>query len=270
VTSAANIGLLTGALGSAAAGVDFVEAGAWYDAPGRTLAAYGRYVDAHKDGSRRVRVIGEPVWHGRTSLEEAEWIRYESVINAAFAGQPAWIVCPYDERTLPARIVAAAGRTHPQLLAGHGVRASAAYVEPDAFTCAGDHLPLPPPPGTAAEIGFDGDLHLMRGRVKAAAERLGLPKEPMERLLLAVNEVATNAVEHGGGHGRILMWAEETSVVCDVTDPGRLQARLPGYLPPDPGTGRGHGLWVARQLCELLEIRSGSSGTQVRLHLARA
>ncbi|WP_188194928.1 sensor histidine kinase [Nonomuraea sp. SYSU D8015] len=269
VTGAANIGLLAGALGSAAAGVEFVEAGDWYDAPGRTLAAYARYVDTHKNWHGRIRVIGEPVWHGRTALEEAEWTRYESVINAAFAAQPAWILCPYDARTLPARIVADARRTHPRLQTGEGTRVSDAYVDPDAFTCASDLLPLPPPPADATEIGFDDDLHGMRRLVSAAARRLGLPDHRIERLLLAVNEVAANAVEHGAGHGRILMWADGTFVVCEVADPGRLEARLPGYLPPEPTAERGHGLWVARQLCELLEIRSDPAGTRIRLHLAR-
>ncbi|GAA3315708.1 hypothetical protein [Nonomuraea dietziae] len=36
--------------------------------------------------------------------------------------------------------------------------------------------------------------------------RLGA--DQTDRLMLAVNEVATNAVEHGGGHGRIRMWID--------------------------------------------------------------
>ncbi|HEX4818273.1 MAG TPA: sensor histidine kinase [Nonomuraea sp.] len=270
VTSAANITLLGQALGGAAGEVEFVEAGHWYDAPGRTLAAYGRYLEAHKNGRGRVRVIGEPVWQGRSPLEETEWTRYESAINAALAAHPAWIVCPYDTRALPGRIVDDARRTHPELLTGRDARASAAYVDPDAFTCAADHLPLPPPPEGAADIPFDGDLPGMRRRVTAAAGRLGLPEVRIDHLLLAVNELASNALEHGGGHGRIRLWAEGAFVVCDVSDPGRMDARLPGYVPPELAAPRGHGLWVVRQLCELLEIRTGEYGTRIRLHLARA
>nr|BFE79022.1 hypothetical protein GCM10020093_016230 [Planobispora longispora] len=164
VTTAANIGLLKDGLGQISDGVQFVTAQDWYDTPGRTLAAYNRYVNAHKTHHRRVRIIGEPVWHGRSPAEEAEWTRYESVINAAFEGSPAWIVCPYDERVLPERVVSDARRTHPQLLTGDTARDSRVYTDPAAFTHASDHLPLPSrPPGptwrarsTPTSAGRDG------------------------------------------------------------------------------------------------------------------
>ncbi|NUP83010.1 MAG: sensor histidine kinase [Nonomuraea sp.] len=263
VTTAAKIDLLAHALGGAADQVEFIESGDWYDTPGRTLAAYARYLDAYAC----VRVIGEPVWHGRTPPEESEWTRYEAALNAVFAARPVWIVCPYDERAVPERVVAGARRTHPHLLPGGGT--SADYVEPGAFACDSDRLPLPPPPPEAAELRFDGDLHLMRRRLRAAAERLGLSRDGTDRLLLTVNEVVANAVEHGGGHGSVTIWADGTTVVCDVTDPGKLETALPGYLPPEPTAERGHGLWVVRQLCELLEVRSDASGTRFRLHLTR-
>ncbi|GIH80525.1 sensor histidine kinase [Planobispora longispora] len=271
VTTAANIGLLKDGLGQISDGVQFVTAQDWYDTPGRTLAAYNRYVNAHKTHHRRVRIIGEPVWHGRSPAEEAEWTRYESVINAAFEGSPAWIVCPYDERVLPERVVSDARRTHPQLLTGDTARDSRVYTDPAAFTHASDHLPLPlPPAGTHVESTFDADLGRTRRLVSAWATALGLADGTAGRLVLAVNEVVVNAVRHGGGHGRIRLWADHSVIRCDVTDSGRLRAPFPGYLPPDPAADRGHGLWVVRQLCDLLEIRGGEHGTQVRLHLSRA
>ncbi|GII05170.1 sensor histidine kinase [Planobispora takensis] len=270
VTGEANIGLLTGSLGPAAADVEFVTTRKWYGTPGRTLAAYARYVDTHREHHPRVRVVGEPLWEGRSPAEEAEWTRYESVINAAFAGSPAWIICPYDERVLPERVVADARRTHPGLLSGSIERTSDAYTDPAAFMHAADHLPLPSPPaGAVTEIRFDADLRRMRRQVGARAVALGLPEEQIGRLLLAVHEVAANAVQHGGGHGRIRLWADRDGVGCDVIAPGRIHTPLVGYLPPDSGAAHGHGLWVVRQLCDLLEIRSGPRGTQVRLRLTR-
>ncbi|MEU1391287.1 MULTISPECIES: sensor histidine kinase [unclassified Nonomuraea] len=269
VTTAANIDLLARALGGDAGEVEFVEAGGWYDAPGRTLASYGRYLDAYRDAHPRVRVIGEPVWHGRTPAEEAEWTRYESVVNAAFAVRPAWMVCAFDARAVPDRVVAGARRTHPGLLTGDGPRASTDYVEPESFSCASDHDPLPPPPPGATGLRFDGDLHRVRRHVRTTAERLGLSRALTDRLLLTVNEVAANAVEHGGGHGDLAIWTDGNAVVCDVTDPGKLTTVLPGYLPPAPTALRGHGLWVVRQLCDLLQVRSEPAGTRFRLRLLR-
>ncbi|MGS2645513.1 anti-sigma factor RsbA family regulatory protein [Streptosporangium sp. LJ11] len=270
VTTEANIELLRSGLGDAAGQVEFVAARKWYDAPGRTLAAYNSYVNTHSPAHRRIRIIGEPVWHGRGERQEAEWTRYEAMLNVAFAGSPAWIVCPYDTRTLPGRIVADARRTHPDLLVDSSSRASRDYDDPATFTHAADHRPLPPPAGTEATIRFDADLSRMRRRVAAWAAASGLSDERAERLLLAVNEVVANAVEHGGGHGEIRLWTDGPAIGCDVTDPGHMDTPFPGYLPPGLTGLRGHGLWVVRQVCDLLEIRTGLPGTQVRLHLSRA
>ncbi|MFC5827110.1 anti-sigma factor RsbA family regulatory protein [Nonomuraea insulae] len=260
-------------LSAAVAGVEFADSRRWYDAPGRALAAYNRYVDTHGTAHRRVRILGEPVWQDRGPAETAEWTRYESVLNAAFADRPVWIVCPYAARALPRGVVADAHRTHPHLLSGAGAYRSIAYTEPDAFTCADDHLPLPPPPADTLNIAFDDDLRLMRNQLTVYAKLLALPVEQVERLLLAVSELAANALEHGGGHGRVQLWADGEHLVCDVTDPGRMEVPYPGYLPPSPAAPRGQGLWVVRQLCELVEIRTnvaGDHGTQIRLRMSPA
>ncbi|WP_436761027.1 anti-sigma factor RsbA family regulatory protein [Streptosporangium sp. V21-05] len=270
VITEANAELLRAGLDDAADRVEFVDARRWYDAPGRTLAAYNSYVSTHSPGHRRIRIIGEPVWHGRDERQEAEWTRYEAMLNVAFAGSTAWIVCPYDTRTLPGRVVADARRTHPDLLADLGSRASEEYGDPAAFTHAADRRPLPPPPaGTGVTVRFDADLSRTRRRVSAWAVTSGLSGERIERLLLAVNEVVTNAVEHGGGHGEIRLWTDGPAIGCDVTDPGHMETPFPGYLPPDPTGLRGHGMWVVRQICDLVEIRTGLPGTQVRLRLSR-
>ncbi|RJL24471.1 sensor histidine kinase [Bailinhaonella thermotolerans] len=275
VTTAANIGLLRDHLGAAAGEVEFVDARDWYEAPGRTLAAYGRYVDEHEADGRLVRIIGEPVWHGRDGLEEAEWTRYESVINAAFAGSAAWIICPYDERALPAHVVANARRTHPELLAGGETLESAKYEDPYAFVCEGDGLPLPPPPDGAGESLLelrlpDCDLAEVRRRAGDHTRALGLPPDRVQRLVTALNELATNVLRHGGGQGRVLIWPEGGRIVCDVSDRGRLLTPFPGYIPPDPAAPNGHGLWVVRQLCDLLQVRATPEGSRFRIHLARA
>ncbi|MEO5876032.1 MAG: sensor histidine kinase, partial [Streptosporangiaceae bacterium] len=234
--------------------------------PGRTLAAYSRYVEEHRRPHRRVRVIGEPIWQGRTPAEEAEWTRYESVLNAAFARSPAWILCPYNARVLPDHIVSDARRTHPGLVTGPGEKASSTYTDPAAFLAL-EAAPLPPAPATVAmELRFDSDLGPMRDRIGLQATLFGLSPDRAGRLVLAVNEVASNAVIHGGGHGGIQMWTDQSMIICDVSGPGRMDAPFAGYLPPDPATPYGQGLWIVRQICDLVQIRATPSSTQVRLH----
>jgi hypothetical protein len=66
------------------------------------------------------------------------------------------------------------------------------------------------------------------------------------------------------------LWTEPTKVVCDVRDGGYIRAPLVGRERPTVDWDSGRGLWLANLLCELLQIRSGESGTVVRLHMRRA
>ncbi|MFC8448857.1 anti-sigma factor RsbA family regulatory protein [Kitasatospora sp. NPDC057223] len=271
VTTPANTDLLRQALGDAAAQVEFVAADDWYRAPGRTLGDYYRYVGRHtaKGRHRQVRVIGEPVWHGRDETETAEWTRYEAAINIAFASCPAWIVCPYDTRALPEAVVADARRTHPHLLTGPAAQASDHYLAPTAPDGAWQRrLDGGPAGGTRSTMRFGADLGPARAFVARAASALGLSPAGTQRLVFAVNEVATNAVQHGGGSGQVTLSRTGHRLVCDITDPGPAAADwYAGYLPPDPAQERGHSLWTVRQLCDLVEIHTHEGGTSVRLHL---
>ena len=265
VTTTANIDHLRDSLGGDADRIEFVDSAVWYDAPGRTLAAYHRYVTERSD--RRIRIIGEPVWEGRDALEAAEWTRYESVINLAFADSAAWIVCPYDARVVPAAVVDDARRTHPDLVDGPVTEFSPAYVAPDLFDggirgsteSERDHEPV---------LRFTEDLAAVRRFVATVAASLGVSPERVGSLVMAVNEVASNALEHGGGSGRITLHRAGHRIVCDVTDdsPNATVDWFAGYQPPDPAQPRGHGLWVARQLTEFLQIHPTATGTTVRLH----
>ncbi|MGM1062019.1 anti-sigma factor RsbA family regulatory protein [Saccharothrix sp. Mg75] len=270
VTTAANAALLARALGESAGRVEFVDAEDWYRAPGRTLSAYHRYVDRHavKGPHPRVRVIGEPVWHGRDELETAEWTRYESVINLAFADCPAWIVCPYDTRVLPGHVVDDARRTHPQLAVGRSARASDHYTGPTAADGSWERRLAPlRADGEEAVLRFGTDLSAVRAFVARTAAALGMSGEAVARLVYSVNELATNAVRHGGGGGQVTLRRVGPRVICDVTDPGAGPVDwYQGYLPPDPGLRRGCGLWLVRQFCDLLEVDHRAGRTTVRLH----
>ncbi|MFH8799262.1 anti-sigma factor RsbA family regulatory protein [Streptomyces sp. NPDC017936] len=271
VTTPANTDLLRRALGGASEQVEFVDAAEWYRTPGRTLGAYHRYVDrcTGTGGRPWVRIIGEPVWTGRDALETAEWTRYESAVNVAFAGCPAWIVCPYDTRVLPAAVVDDARRTHPETAVGASALPSERYADPR--TDDGWRQPLAPlaPEEEDAVMRFGTDLSAVRAEVAASAARLGLSAAGTQRLVFAVNEVATNAVQHGGGTGHLVLRRAGRRVVCDVTSKGRNDSDwYLGYLPPDPRRQQGHGMWVVRQLCDLLEVHTDEDGTTVRLHIS--
>jgi anti-sigma regulatory factor (Ser/Thr protein kinase) len=271
VTTGTNIGLLRHALADVGGQVEYVDAQDWYRHPGATLGAYHRYVDrcTATGTHQRVRVIGEPVWHGRDALETTEWTRYESAINVAFADCPAWIICPYDTRVLPSGVVADARRTHPELATAGAALGSDHYADPvDADGVWNQPLAPVRAEGEEAVLSFGADLTDVRTFVADTATALGLAPHKTQTLVFAVNEVATNAVQHGGGTGRLVLRRCGPRIVADVVNTGGAQvAWYLGYLPPDPRQPRGHGMWAVRALCDLLEVHTDREATTVRLHV---
>jgi hypothetical protein len=53
-----------------------------------------------------------------------------------------------------------------------------------------------------------------------------------------------------------------------VHDAGTLDDPLPGLRAPHPAEPRGRGLWIARQLCDLLHVWRDAAGTHVRVRAA--
>jgi serine/threonine-protein kinase RsbW len=100
------------------------------------------------------------------------------------------------------------------------------------------------------------DLPRLRLRVGDAAAAAGLDENRCEELVLAVYELACNAIVHGGGGGSLLLSRVEGSVRCQVSDDG------PGFVNTAPPGG---GLWLARQLTDGIEIASGAVGAVVTL-----
>ncbi len=106
----------------------------------------------------------------------------------------------------------------------------------------------------------------MRHFVSAWAREEMLDDERRERLVLAVNELATNSVRHGGGSGRLRVWRESDTLLCEVLDDGHMTEPLAGQRCPGPRSLGGRGLWIVNQLCDLVQLRSSARGTVVRTH----
>src|SRR5947209_13078514 len=68
---------------------------------------------------------------------------------------------------------------------------------------------------------FDDDsLYLVRAAVAAHASEAGLPGGRVGDVVLAVHELAANAVRHGAGQGRVRLWITGNGIRCEVTDAG--------------------------------------------------
>jgi anti-sigma regulatory factor (Ser/Thr protein kinase) len=237
--------------------------------PGRIIpTVLLAFADIHP--GRRVRIIGEPIWAGRTRIEYPACAQHEALINAAFAGRPATILCPYDVARLDPAWVDDAYRTHPIIWDGTARFDSRHYADPVRFA-ADVNQPVPDPPPHAVTMDVDMySLASVRRFVADQATRAGLPARVVADGVVAVNEVAANTVEHGGGNGRVAVWFDGHDLICQVTDTGQFRDPLAGRIPVAPdATGKGRGLLLVNQLCDLVRIHTAASGSTVRLHLCR-
>ena len=124
-----------------------------------------------------------------------------------------------------------------------------------------DHLPVV---ATMRVYGAD-DLARARRLLADTAAGLGLGADRIEQFAIAVNEVATNALVHGSGNGTITITGNDLAITVEVRDHGAGLSATPGTDLPHPTDIGGRGLWLARQLCDHLDIDSSTSGTTVRL-----
>jgi anti-sigma regulatory factor (Ser/Thr protein kinase) len=268
VVSAPKIGMLREALGRDAGDVLFADMADVGCNPARIIPAWRDFVSAHGCPEQALRGIGEPIHPERNAAELVECHRHEALLNLAFADTGAfWLVCPYDTEALAPEVVAAAGRTHPAVVRD-GVAAESALFDGLYAAAAPFDDPLPAPPAGADERDVSLEtLAEVRRFVRRHAERARLGVTRTHDLLIALGEVAANTVRHGGGRGRVLVWRECGALLCEVRDDGRIAQPLAGRERPTPGQIGGYGLWLANQLCDLVQVRAYDAGGAVRLHM---
>jgi anti-sigma regulatory factor (Ser/Thr protein kinase) len=257
------IELLRSRLGSGADQVVFVDMAEMGRNPARIIPAWRRFVDHHPD-SPTLWGIGEPIWPARRPDEITECQRAEALFNIAFSGDRPWrLTCLYDTTALTDEVLCEARRSHPYVLEQGRQNSSALYDDsPSVF--AG---PLPEPATVVGEHRFDA---ASLGSLRADLSRwvstvLSGPRAAY--LVLAANEVATNSVRHGGGSGRLRYWRDGAAAVVEVIDAGSFVDPLLGRVFPPDDDEDGRGLWMANQLCDLVQLRSSPAGTVVRLRM---
>lgn len=77
--------------------------------------------------------------------------------------------------------------------------------------------------------------------------------------VLAVNEIATNAVRHGSPIADLRLSAGRAAVTAEVRDSGQWTAGLDG--------DGGMGLPLVRRVCDQVHVETGGTGTTVTLRM---
>jgi hypothetical protein len=269
VTTPANLELVNAALGARGSEMDYAESAYFGRRPAHRIAAFHRYWKRRAArGRTRVRVLAEPVWTGRSAREILAWKRMESTLNVALATTTISMICPYDARILPAGIIAGAGRTHPAQVTGAHTSPCPDYSDPTAFARECDTSPLPDPPARAAAFQFDGDLRGLRQFVARTSAAHGLAGDRAMPMVQAASEVGGYLKGQLAGNATVRAWEQPGAVICDFR---QLQAAAgdpfvgmrPAELSPQPADG----LWLAGQLCDWIDIRSGPQACTIRLQV---
>lgn len=256
------LGGLRESLGPDADGVRWVDITGIGRNPARIIPFWRGFV-AHHRGDGQVRPvfgIGQPVYNERTPAELVEAERHEALLNLAFGGTSNFdLYCPYDLQTLDAQVVDAAGRTH-----GTGAsQPSPAYLR---ATLGGAF--------TAPLLGEERPSRQMSLHNRPVAEVHRFVTDQARRLvsngthMARWGEVALAAVAVSSGirGERLRMWSEQGRVLVEIEGRTPIGDPLAGREWPAPTGQPEHGLWLANQLCDLVQWRSDGRTSVVRLH----
>ncbi len=190
---------------------------------------------------------------------------HESLLNVAVDPEvPFWLVCPYDVARLDASIIAEAHRSHPAISNGASYRGSSSYggrAHADTMF----ESPLPPLVAEPATFAFARhNLAQVFPFVTMQAYAAMLWSDKVLNLASAVRLLAASSLRRGAERGAIRVWNTPDALVCEIFDVTLVGDLLAGRRAPTEEDS--DSLWSANQLCDLVQLRSSSSGTAVRLH----
>ncbi|MEU8245938.1 anti-sigma factor RsbA family regulatory protein [Nonomuraea sp. NPDC048916] len=261
---ASNLKLIEAELGGEATSVQLLDMSEAGRNPGRIIPAVLRdFADRHPGD--HVRIVGEPIWPGRTTTEYPACVQHEALINYAFSGRRVTILCPYDAERLDSEILHDAALTHPVLRDGGGPERHSDDYAPERVV---DRHNQPfAEPGEFVSLRF-GRTNLTRARGLAAerAAELGFAGDRLDDIRLVIAELGANSLDHGGGSGLIRIWVEGGRLVCEVSDTGHITDPLAGREPVDARIAGSRGLLIVNLLSDLVRVHTRAGGTTIRTY----
>ena len=213
--------------------------------PSRFLAMEGSFVEEHPD--RRVRIVSQLVWPGRTDDELVACVQHEALVNGALEGHPVTGLCLYDASRLDDDVLADARATHPLLWKCGSLHRSAEYAPDDVL--ARCNQPLAANPGAVTYmVRKSADLRPARSFAVNYAGWVGLSQDGIDDLQLIATELATNSLMYTDGACRLAFWRHDEHLVCEARDTGRLDDPLVGRLDPGPSGPASRGLFLVNAM----------------------
>ncbi|MGF2947139.1 anti-sigma factor RsbA family regulatory protein [Mycobacterium sp. Lab-001] len=255
---------LCGGPGASPSGLRLVDIAELARNPGRFLALSSSFAEEHPD--RRVRIVSQVAWPGRTPEEFVACTQHEALANVALEGRPVTGLCLYDAGRLHDDILASARATHPLLWRYGALHPSTEYA-PDV-ALASCNQPLTANPGAVTyTVRKSEDLRPARSFAVDYASWVGLSGDALEDLQLVATELATNSLMYADGVCRLSFWREADHLVCEARDGGRLDDPLAGLLNPGSAGPASRGLFLVNAVSELVRTHTAATGTTIRAYL---
>jgi anti-sigma regulatory factor (Ser/Thr protein kinase) len=214
--------------------------------PSRFLAVEGAFVAEHP--VRRVRIVSQLVWPGRTAAESLACVQHEALVNGAFLGRDVTGLC------------------HPLLWKCGSAYRSAEYAPDDAL--ARCNQPLPANPGAVTyTVNQTADLRPARSFAVDYAGWVGLSRDGVEDLQMIASELATNSLMYTTGGCQLAFWRTGKHLVCEARDSGQFDDPLAGRRAPGASGTASRGLHLVNAMADLVRTHTTTAGTTIQAYL---
>ena len=263
-------------LGKAADQLGWGDSGVFYRPLGFAYESFRRLLAAAHAAGRRIHVLAEPdvanIDEAGAVERAAAYLPYEAVCNETFAGYGCQVTCLWDARRHPASVIENVRILHNHELGPAGWEPSPGFVAPGQYLARLNQRPLPLPARAGWQINLPalGALPLLRTGLQDWVGQQGFTPAAVSDVVLAVHEIATNGLTHGQPPVRVSGWRQHDTVVVQVDDEGGIPLpALVGYRPPGGQANEHRGLWLIRQLADVVDTHTADSSTSVRMHFPR-
>ena len=225
-----------------------------------------RFLRAARDPGP-LRGIGEPIWADRSPEELVECQLHEALLNVAFAdGTSSGSCCPYDMSALRRGGRDEARCSHPYVVTDHA-RARARVPRHRRPLGAVRRAAR-----AAADQGRDAGVRALvvgevRDLVARRADAAGLTRRGATTSCSPSARSRPTASATAAATGVVRVWRDALALQCEVRDRGRIDDPLVGRHARERDQIGGWGVWIAHQVSDLVQVRSGADGTVVRLRM---
>jgi len=263
-------------LGPDAHALQWAPTNAFYQRTGFTYSRFLRYLRERQSRQDVVHIITEPdvVTDPQSPVDRAAaYLSYEAMANEVYTCYRCSVTCVWHSRRHSPSMIEEVRKVHQRELSAGGVVDNPGYVAP------GDYLSertqaamtaVPPVTDIDITVWHLEEVADCRAAIARWATMHHFVPTAVRQVVAAASEVVANGLRHGRPPVRARAWSQDAMLIVHVEDQGgRPIPAHAGYRPPvspaDPA-----GLWVARQLADVLITNTGGGRTTVRMYFPYA